>query len=615
MSWSEPVNVTSLNTSADEFAPVWNRFQEQLYFNSTISGYSKFYFVTPDLNFNFTDYKIVEGEINLPRNNQSYLTFETNDIAYLSSYRKYPERSYLNIFQTRKKKNSWLKPFDIDSLISPVYMGHPTVSSDGSTLIFATTLNSGFGDTDLWMAFKQDNGTWGSLIQIPSLKTPGNEITPYLASNDTLYFASDGQEGPGGYDLFMSVRKEGIWQIPYPLASLNTEFDESDFTTIPNGKAIFSSNRPGGIGGLDLYMTSSESKEQGISAVTSIDFSIAAQVPDVKTIEDVKQDYSPVFTYYFFDKTEILSDNFKFSNTLSSNNPDSIHLFSPNIIAKRIRNLKEHKLFIQIFSNVISQSEQDILSEKLINLLNLSAERVAIHFNNFNDRQKSVFDENTALIKFTTNNEKVFNPIDISEYKMELIPPALELSIDAKPRNIIKNWECKLAVGKSIGTLIKTGNDLPATFFHELKNFSKELSQSDSLEITLASVDTLNRNHEYKQVFNVSHSSSVQDRFILYKNKKYLVYYLILTDIRELREGFDYLSAFRLIAEKALEKKKILIRCYSDFGKGLAPGIKDFLSEQVGGSELKIDIDNEIIKDKYSKKPYGKFIFSILVEI
>ena len=96
---------------------------------------------------------------------------------------------------------------------------------------------------------------------------------------------------------------------------------------------------------------------------------------------------------------------------------------------------------------------------------------------------------------------------------------------DAKPRNIIKNWECKLAVGNSKETLIKTGNDFPATFFHELKNFSKELIQSDSLEICLVSMDTLNRNHEYKQVFNVSHSSSTQDKFIIYKNKKYLVYF------------------------------------------------------------------------------------------
>jgi len=262
LSWTEPVNINILNSEKDDFAPVWNRFTNKLYFNSEVSGYSNFYLTEPSSSNMFSTPILAKGEINQSRSQQSYITFESRNLAYLSTFRQFSERSYLNIFQTRKKKGEWIKAFAVDSLIKPVFMAHPTVSPDGSILIFSSKLNSEFDDTDLWMALKQDNNSWGTLIRISQLQTPGNEITPFLASNDTLYFASDGQEGPGGYDLFISVLKKGVWQRPYPLSEINTEFDESDFCLIPNSKAIFASDRPGGKGGLDLYITEQNGKNK-----------------------------------------------------------------------------------------------------------------------------------------------------------------------------------------------------------------------------------------------------------------------------------------------------------------------------------------------------------------
>ena len=615
LSWGETVNLTGLNTEKDEFAPVWNRFQGQLYFNSTISGYSKFYISNPDNNFEFHDFQLVEGEINAPRNNQSYITFESNDIAYISSFRQFNERSYMNIFQTRKKKNSWLLQFDADSLIYPQFMAHPTVSPDGKVLIFSSTLNSGFGDTDLWMAMKQENGTWGSLIQISSLKTPGNEITPHLASNDTLYFASDGQEGPGGYDLFMSVRKDGTWQIPYPLASLNTEFDESDFTLLPNDKAIFASNKPGGNGGLDLYLTSLGKPKIKETLISPIDFSIAAQVPNIKVLGDITEVIAPVFTYFFFEKDKFLNSDFIFKDKLFTNNPDSIHLFSPFIIAERIRHLKEHKLFITIYENEINTVEQEIIKKKLLDLFQLNDDRIVVNFVMLNETMKSQLDKNVSYMKFTSNNDNVFNPVDIGAYKIETIPPALELLIDARPRTIIKRWECKLSCGLNYEKTIRTGKGLPEKFFHNILDLSKELIDNDSIVITLTAEDTLDRKHVFNQVFNVSHSSSRQIKSITYKNKKFIEYYILLTDIRELKEGNSLTKTFRTIAENAIEKKNIVIRRYSDYGKQMTNGIKELIAEQVGGKDLNIIIENEIKKDGFSNKPYGKFLFSILVEI
>ncbi len=77
--------------------------------------------------------------------------------------------------------------------------------------------------------------------------------------NNMLVFASNREGGFGGFDLYYSMFEEGEWGAPVNFgAEINTEYDEYrpivrpqwDFT---NDFMIFSSNRPGGLGGFDLY--------------------------------------------------------------------------------------------------------------------------------------------------------------------------------------------------------------------------------------------------------------------------------------------------------------------------------------------------------------------------
>jgi hypothetical protein len=68
-------------------------------------------------------------------------------------------------------------------------------------------------------------------------------------------FASNRPGGPGGYDLYCANRHDGRWQAPRPLP-FNTAADEFRPSLLVIGDArflIFSSNRPGGAGGFDLY--------------------------------------------------------------------------------------------------------------------------------------------------------------------------------------------------------------------------------------------------------------------------------------------------------------------------------------------------------------------------
>lgn len=99
--------------------------------------------------------------------------------------------------------------------------------------------------------------------KVDSLNTTSEEKCPFI-HNDIMILASNRPGGLGGYDLYYSVFKEGKWGIPQNMGpEINTSADEfrpvigsqSDFKNV---FIVFSSNRAGGKGGFDLYFTGFE---------------------------------------------------------------------------------------------------------------------------------------------------------------------------------------------------------------------------------------------------------------------------------------------------------------------------------------------------------------------
>ncbi len=80
-----------------------------------------------------------------------------------------------------------------------------------------------------------------------------------LANGKLLVFASNRPGGYGGFDLYYSRRENGSWAAPVNFGDkINTEYDEYRpvalyYHEFDNNLMIFSSNRPGGKGGYDLY--------------------------------------------------------------------------------------------------------------------------------------------------------------------------------------------------------------------------------------------------------------------------------------------------------------------------------------------------------------------------
>ncbi|MBP5260242.1 MAG: OmpA family protein [Paludibacteraceae bacterium] len=112
---------------------------------------------------------------------------------------------------------------------------------------------------DIYMATKNEKGKWQKAhpvgVGTTSVNTEYDEISPVILGDSALFFSSNGHNTMGGYDLFVSYRRNGLWSravnIGYPV---NTPFDDVFYCPANRwNKAYMASNRDGGEGETDIY--------------------------------------------------------------------------------------------------------------------------------------------------------------------------------------------------------------------------------------------------------------------------------------------------------------------------------------------------------------------------
>lgn len=124
-------------------------------------------------------------------------------------------------------------------------VSHPSISNDGKTLYFASNMPNGLGDTDIWKISVSGNSYGEPLNMGSKVNTSGKEGFPYISDNDILYFASSGQQGFGGFDIFNYDLKTDEAAVNLG-NGVNTERDDFAFSVNSNFKVgYFSSNRSG----------------------------------------------------------------------------------------------------------------------------------------------------------------------------------------------------------------------------------------------------------------------------------------------------------------------------------------------------------------------------------
>ena len=271
-------NMQQINTKDWDYAPSYaDKKYTTLYFSSTREGVVGGT-IDPNLGENYADIfetKVDKnGKWSTPTGLPAPLSSKYNDAADEMNKKgttmyftrcgvEKGKNATCQIYMSMKKGQVWdepvLLPFNIDSF----NYGHPTVNLDENLMIFASDLAGGQGGLDLWYSlYDKKTKTWGQPVNLgPSVNTPGDEAFPFIHDDGTLYFASNGHLGMGGYDIFKADNKgdwknnnykwENVQNMKYPINSAG-----DDFAIIFEGKkerGYFTSNRAGGKGADDIY--------------------------------------------------------------------------------------------------------------------------------------------------------------------------------------------------------------------------------------------------------------------------------------------------------------------------------------------------------------------------
>ena len=135
--------------------------------------------------------------------------------------------------------------------------GHPALSQDGKTLYFVSDMPGGKGGSDIYMVAINSDGSLGTPERLgDNINTEGKELFPYLDSNGTLYFSSNGHMGIGGLDVFYAEAQGSGFGVVNNLGNgVNSPADDFAYKYDPTTQSGYvSSNREGGMGSDDIYM-------------------------------------------------------------------------------------------------------------------------------------------------------------------------------------------------------------------------------------------------------------------------------------------------------------------------------------------------------------------------
>ncbi len=278
-------NVSNINTKHDEFGPAFYK-DEGLAFTSDRG--SDFFQIETDnwSQGNFFDVfyapfdqdkKLTTDVVPLPGkqpnrryhdgpvffNDAGLVMFLTRSDYFTRKSRKGKNKTVnLRLFsvgynQAQKKWDHISSPFPFNS--AEYSVGHPTLSSDGNTIFFSSDMQGddieSYGGADIYMSLRK-GVTWGEPINLgPVINSFGDELYPFYAADQSLYFASNGHPGLGGLDVFVTHYEDGAWTKPQNMgAPINTHFDDFSFIiNKTNSYGYVASNRDGGAGGDDIY--------------------------------------------------------------------------------------------------------------------------------------------------------------------------------------------------------------------------------------------------------------------------------------------------------------------------------------------------------------------------
>ena len=131
---------------------------------------------------------------------------------------------------------------------------NPSLAKKGERIYFSGDFRAGKGERDIWYIEREEDDLWTFPESVGDLiNTSRREDFAFVVNDSALYFASDREGGNGELDLYVSyITRKGKWGIPENLSELNSPAADYNLVFCQK-RPYFISNREGGKGSDDIY--------------------------------------------------------------------------------------------------------------------------------------------------------------------------------------------------------------------------------------------------------------------------------------------------------------------------------------------------------------------------
>ena len=268
----EIVNIINLgeaiNSDAHEYVPLISADEELIIFTSrrqedsnVLDTYGKpfenVYASRNRDNRRWEPAKLIEGSVNTSGHDACVGLSPDGNTLFL--FRSNENGVGGDLYESLFVNDNWTTPVRMSENINGALSIEPSasISLDGRTLYFSSNREGGFGGFDLYRVIKLPNGEWSLPLNLGAgVNTIFDDDAPFIHANGkSLYYSSKGFENMGGYDIFKSESKDGIFQSPTNLGyPTNSTKDDIYFTISANEQhGYYSSDKKGGYGKQDIY--------------------------------------------------------------------------------------------------------------------------------------------------------------------------------------------------------------------------------------------------------------------------------------------------------------------------------------------------------------------------
>ena len=262
----EVTRVKKLNSRSSEFGVAWtsNNYNEVIFSSTREGGVSKekdaitgqhfadFYISRLNKQGEWEEVTLAdeEGINSAGSEGMPFMTRSFSSMYFTRCPNHKKRASGCQIMKATRSGSVWGDPVtvEIKTIDSLDVIGHPTLSSDELKLFFASERKNGMGGKDIWVSERESTGDkFGRPRNLGDIiNTAGDEFYPYMRNDSTLYFASNGHGGMGGLDIFVTTLDSlGEWTEPvnlkYPFNSIGNDYGITFHPTEERG--FFISNR------------------------------------------------------------------------------------------------------------------------------------------------------------------------------------------------------------------------------------------------------------------------------------------------------------------------------------------------------------------------------------